>query len=219
MPVPMDAREMHAQIFSGEAVQLPPLLTFFLAMMLKNNQNVEMETDQLLLTEVEQKTLTIEEAMKEQTIARTLLLRFGLPYLPGAEEVWLTLSEYLANAKEATDQAQLQLKQAIEQIRALLITQLAVDQEDELRTLKTEEKEHQQGITTLQKSGTILIEENALVSQKNAAIEQKKQRLTVIAAQKEQLKNSIQSMQVMVSNLITSFTGIHQLDQTQLVMA
>ncbi len=224
--IPTDARDMHSHIFPGKDTRLP----LEIAQSLSSFQNI-VATDKIgvglektsslqpLLDSFEQETLIVEESLEEQTIARTLLLRFGLPYLPGAEEVWLTLSEYLVNAKKATEQTQLQLKQSIDQIRALLITQLTTDQESRLVTLEKEEEKHKQGIATLQKTDANLVEESQLISQNNGAIAQKKNRLVVISAQKRQIKDSIESMRAMVSNLITNFISIHRFDSAQLVMA
>ena len=219
--MPAEAREMFGSMYQKEAAQLPPTLAFFLAMMLRANNTsaeLEMEEQEDLFVEVKERTLVIEEALEEQTLARTLLLRFGLPYLPGAEKVWLTLSEYLVNAKAATEQAQLQLEQAINQIRALLIYQLTVEKEAELKTLELEEVAHQQGTLILHQTDISLAVETELDDQKNSAIDQKKERLTVISIQKRQLQDSIESMRAMVSNLFTSFANIGQFKQTQLVM-
>jgi hypothetical protein len=216
---PTDAREMHGRIFSSETTQLPPDLVFFLSMVLKNNVDIEAESAQPLLTELEEEIVVVREAVEEQTIARTLLLRFGLPYLPGAEEVWLTLSEYLANAKEATEQTQTQLEQTINQVQALFISQLVADEENQLLVLEAEEVEHQQGINTLGESGYFLTNEGQLTTQKNNAVTQKRERLNLIASQKITIQNSIESMRSMVNNLFMNFTNIRQFDQTQLVMA
>jgi len=226
--VPTDAREMHSRIFPGEATQLPAELIFLLASL--RNQATASEITELpasaetsalapLLASLQQETVMITEAMEEQTIARTLLLRFGLPYLPGAEKVWLTLSEYLVDAKKATEQAKLQLRQAVDQIQALLITQLAVDEEKQLQALSAEEEQHRQGITTLDNARGNLVDENQLSTANNQAADQKKQRLTAISAQKSRIKDSIQSMRSVASSLFINFTSIRQFDSAELVMA
>jgi hypothetical protein len=217
--VPTDAREMHGGIFSSETTQLPPALVFFLSMILKNNVDIEVESAQPLLAELEEEILVVREATEEQTIARTLLFRFGLPYLPGAEEVWEILGGYLVNAKEATKEARVQLKQTINHLQALLITQLTTEQESQLEAIELEEKQHRQGITTLQKSSSNLVDESPLASQNNDAITQKKERLMIISTQKGQIRNSIESMRAMISNLLMNFSSIQQFDSTQLVMA
>ena len=217
--IPTDAREMHARIFSGEATQLPPSLIFFLATIFKNSQEAEVDAAQPLLDSIEGEVAAIEESLEEQTIARTLLLRFGLPYLPGAEEIWVILSEYLDNAKEATEQTQLQLKETVAQIQALLITQLTTEHQEQLESLELEEEQHRQGITTLQKAEVSFVDEDQLADQNDEAITQKRDRLTFISTQKRQLQNSIESMRAMVSNLLINFTNVQQFDSTQLVMA
>lgn len=216
---PTDAREMHSKIFSSETTQLPPALAFFLSMVLKNNVDIEAESAQPLLAELEEEIVVVREAAEEQTIARTLLFRFGLPYLPGAEEIWLTLSEYLANAKKATEQTQTQLEQTINQVQALLISQLVADEENQLLVLEAEEVEHQRGINTLGESSHFLTNEGQLTTQKNDAVTQKRERLNLIASQKRTIQSSIESMRSMVINLFMNFTNIRQFDQTQLVMA
>ena len=216
---PTDAREMHGNIFSSEATHLPPALVFFLSMILKNNVDIKAEPAQPLLDELEEEILIVREATEEQVVARTLLLRFGLPYLPGAEEVWLTLGEYLANAKEAAEQALFRLRETVDQIQALLIGQLVRDEETQIEALEIEEKQHRQGIMTLQKTSPSLHEENQLMEQRDGAVSQKKDRLTIISIKKKEFRDSIESMRAMVVNLFISSTNIQQLDSTQLVMA
>ena len=224
--IPTDAREMHENIFLNETIELSPEIILLLSSFqnITATDKIEAGFDktsslQPLLDSLQQKTLIVDESLKEQIAARTLLFRFGLPYLPEAEEVWFTLSEYLVNAKETTEQSQLELKLAIEQIKALLINQLVTEQENQLQTLIIKENQHKQGITTLQKTETNLVEENQLISQNGEAIKQKKEQLTVISAQKKQIKNSIESMKAMISNLLAGFAKINQFNSAQPVMA
>jgi hypothetical protein len=227
MLVPNRAREMYAGIYPQEVVALPIELNFLLASIQNEvsalgdeNMTITNEANQLesLLESVGQESSIIRDAMEEQTVARTLLLRFGLPYLPGAEVVWLTLSEYFANANTATEQALVQLSKAIEQIKALVVIQLKTDQEDRLRALELEEKQHQSGIITLQKSEDLLGENNLNV-QKDGAIAQKKLRLIAISNEKVKIKRSIQATIATMSNLVKSFINVNHFDKTQLAMA
>jgi len=57
------------------------------------------------------------------------------------------------------------------------------------------------------------------MEQRDGAVSQKKDRLTIISIKKKEFRDSIESMRAMVVNLFISSTNIQQLDSTQLVMA
>ena len=219
MAVPQEARTMYMTMYDQETAEMPTELTFVLDLIQNEAVTPKIDTAEDLFESIQRETLFIEEAAEEQAFARTLLRRFGLPYLPGAEKVWVMLSEYLTNAKEATEQAQAQLEQTIEQVKALLTHQLTIEKEEELEELHREEKQHLAGTTLLQETNTALLNEDELAAQKDEAIDQKEERLRIISVQKIQIKSSIESMRAMVSNLIASFSGVKQFDKTQLVMA
>ena len=216
---PSDAREMHARIYNEEQVELPPELNFLLNSMQNEATGLGKNQSTTLLASVKQESIFIRDALEEQTIARTLLERFGLPYLPGAETVWLTLSEYLNTAKKATEQAQLQLNQAVEQIRALLVYQLKIEQEAKLKTLREEEKKHQSGITILDKSGQELTGENSLSARKDGAVTKKKERLNEISIEKKGIEEFIQAITAMAVNLMNSASDIGRFGSAELVMS
>ncbi len=221
-PIPQDARDMHERIYSHEEIQLPPVLIFLMSTIFKSTQNQELkanEVSQTLLLELEHQMQIVNEAIEEQTIARTLLVRFGAPYLEGAEAVWLTLSEYLTQAKEATDQAKLELQQTINQMQAILINQFVTEEEAELKMLEAEEEKQQQGVDTLKRTDDLLVGENQLISQSSIAVIRKKETLNLIVERKKRIKDSIAATQASVSNLISSFIGINRFNSTELVMA
>jgi hypothetical protein len=227
---PDASRAMFTSFYGAENQEsiIPKELTFILDLVQSEANapedevsliNTEASPLQHLLNSIKQEIGFVTETTEEQVFARTLLVRFGLPWLPGAEEVWLMLSERLTEAKEVTQQAQLQLEQAINQVRALLVSQLTTDQENELKILQAEERQQQDGMITLQESGAALADEADLDAQKNGALILKKERLSAITIEKRQVKKSIESMRAMVSNLLLGLAGVRQFDQTELVIA
>lgn len=228
------ATQMHERIY-GEPTPPQTALPLIMALLENNLLKPEVPEAQLLsekatsLLENDELQLLIDEAndqlaiinddTKEQATARKLLILFGIPFMEGAHAVWKTIVEFLDDAKEASFIAQQRLEAIVTQIRTKLVFILINEEENALETLTKQERQHQQGMPVLQQTQASLIEENLPAEHNQEAIQRKNNHLITIEKQKNHLKNSIESLKAMVSNLLIGLSRLNQFDQTSMVMA